>query len=195
LVFFDRILEGDSVNAVLLNDREGAYQATRHLLEQGCRRVAHFAGPQHLNIYKNRRQGYLDALQSYGIASEEDLITDCDMTLESGSACMAQLLALPVPPDAVFSAGDTANLGALQLLKSRGIRVPQDVALAGFSNEALTLVTEPMLTSVDQRTEEMGQAAFRLFTELLEAEGTSFSQRQVVLQPQLFVRASSLRNG
>jgi LacI family transcriptional regulator len=57
LVFFDRILEGDSVNAVLLNDREGAYQATRHLLEQGCRRVAHFAGPQHLNIYKNRRQG------------------------------------------------------------------------------------------------------------------------------------------
>jgi LacI family transcriptional regulator len=195
LVFFDRILEGDSVNAVLLNDREGACQATRHLLEQGCRRVAHFAGPQHLNIYKNRRQGYLDALQSYGIAPDETLITDCDMTQESGNACMAKLLALPVPPDAVFSAGDSANLGALQLLKSRGIRVPQDVALAGFSNEALTLVTEPMLTSVDQRTEEMGQAAFRLFTELLEAEGTSFSQRQVVLQPQLFVRASSLRNG
>ncbi|SFQ83774.1 LacI family DNA-binding transcriptional regulator [Hymenobacter arizonensis] len=193
LVFFDRILEGNNVNAVLLNDREGAYQATRHLLEQGCRRVAHFAGLQHLNIYKNRRQGYLDALQSYGIAPDDDLMTDCDMTLEGGAACMAELLKLPSPPDAVFAPGDPAVLGALQLLKSRGIRVPQDVALAGFSNEALTLVAEPMITSVDQRTEEMGQAAFRLFTELLAAEGMSFSQRQVVLQPQLVVRASSLR--
>ncbi|WP_177204638.1 LacI family DNA-binding transcriptional regulator [Hymenobacter arizonensis] len=195
LVFFDRILEGDNVNAVLLNDREGAYQATRHLLEQGCRRVAHFAGLQHLNIYKNRRQGYLDALQSYGLEPDETLIKDCDMTLEGGTGCMAELLKLSSPPDAVFSAGDSAVLGALQLLKSRGIRVPQDVALAGFSNEALTLVAEPMITSVDQRTEEMGQAAFRLFTELVAAEGTSFSQRQVVLQPQLFVRASSLRKG
>ena len=183
------------MNAVVLNDREGGRQATRHLLEQGCRRVAHLAGPQHLNIYKNRRQGYLDALQTHGIAPDEALIVDSDMTLESGNACMAQLWPCPTPPDAVFSAGDSAILGALQLLKSRGIRVPQDVALAGFSNEALTLVAEPMLTSVDQRTEEMGQAAFRLFTELLSAEGTAFSQRQVVLQPQLFVRASSLRKG
>ncbi|MBF9238531.1 LacI family DNA-binding transcriptional regulator [Hymenobacter sp. BT683] len=193
LVFFDRLVEGDNVNAVVLNDREGGYLATRHLLEQGCRRVAHFAGMQHLNIYKNRRQGYLDALQSYDIAPDESLIMDCNMSLESGANCMAALLDLPNPPDAVFSAGDSAVLGALQLLKSRGIRVPQDIALAGFSNEALTQVAEPMLTSVDQRCEEMGQAAFRLFTELVAAEGTAFSQRQVVLQPQLFVRASSLR--
>jgi LacI family transcriptional regulator len=195
LVFFDRILEGDNVNAVLLNDREGGYQTTRHLLEQGCRRIAHFAGMQHLNIYKNRRQGYLDALQSYGITPDENLIKNCDMTLEGGAACMAELLTLPEPPDAVFAAGDSAILGALQLLKGRGIRVPQDVALAGFSNEALTMVAEPMLTSVDQRCEEMGQAAFRLFTELVEAKGAPFSQRQVVLQPQLFIRASSLHSG
>ena len=193
LVFFDRILEGDSVNAVVLNDQEGAFQATRHLLEQGCHRVAHLAGPQHLNIYRNRRQGYLDALQSHGIAPDESLIIDCDMTLEGGQACTKQLLALPNPPDAVFAAGDSAILGALQVLKSRGLRVPQDVALAGFSNEALTMVAEPNLTSVDQRCEEMGQAAFRLFTDLAAADGTSFSQRQVVLQPQLFVRESSLR--
>jgi LacI family transcriptional regulator len=192
LVFFDRMPEGDNVNAVVLNDWEGAYQATRHLLEQGCRRIAHLAGPQHLNIYKNRRQGYLDALLSHGIAPDEALIIDCDMTVDGGQTSMAQLLALPAPPDAVFAAGDSAILGALQLLKSRHLRVPQDVALAGFSNEALTLVAEPNLTSVDQRCEEMGQAAFRLFTELMEAGDTPFSQRQVVLQPQLFVRESSL---
>ncbi|GAB3588880.1 LacI family DNA-binding transcriptional regulator [Hymenobacter daeguensis] len=195
LVFFDRIPDGDDVNAVVLNDQAGGYQATRHLLEQGCRRIAHLAGAQHLNIYKNRRQGYLDALQSYGLAPDESLIVDCDMTVEGGQASMAQLLALPNPPDAVFSAGDSAILGALQLLKSRGLRVPQDVALAGYSNEALTMVAEPHLTSVDQRCEEMGQAAFRLFTELVEAGGGAFAQRQVLLQPQLFVRESSLREG
>ena len=98
-------------------------------------------------------------------------------------------------PEVVFSASDFSLVGAMQVLKERGLRVPQDVALAGFSNEALTMVAEPMLTSVDQRTEEMGQAAFRLFTELVQAGDAPFSQRQVVLQPQLFVRASSLRKG
>ncbi|MBD2724656.1 MULTISPECIES: LacI family DNA-binding transcriptional regulator [Hymenobacter] len=195
LVFFDRILEGNDVNAVVLNDRAGAYQTTKHLLAQGCRRVAHLGGPLHMNIYKYRRQGYLDALQDHGIAPDESLMLYSNLTVETGREGMAQLLDLPEPPDAVFSAGDSAVLGALQLLKSRGLRVPEDVALAGFSNEALTTVTEPQLTSVDQRCEEMGQATFRLFTELVEAEGAAFSNRQVVLQPQLFVRASSLRSG
>ena len=195
LVFFDRMIEGERVNSVVLDDQMGGYLSTRHLLEQGARRIAHLAGPQHLNIYKNRRQGYEDALRSYRIPLDEALIVDCDMTQEGGQACMTYLLALATPPDAVFSAGDSAILGALQLLKSRGIRVPQEVALAGYSNEALTLVAEPMLTSVDQRCEEMGQAAFRLFMDLVAAEGkgASFSQQQVVLQPQLIVRASSSR--
>ena len=192
LVFFDRVLTGDYVNAVVLNDRAGAYESTRHLLEQGCRRIAHFSGPQHLNIYQNRRQGYLDALQSYGIAPDEELIAYFDMSQEQGAVEMARLLALPNPPDAVFAAGDSSVLGALQYLKKQGLRVPEDVALAGFSNEAFTSITEPMLTSVDQRCEEMGQAAVRLFLELLEAKGTPFSQRQVVLQPELFIRGSSL---
>lgn len=177
LVFFDRILEGDNVNAVVLNDREGAYQSTRHLLEQGCRRVAHFAGLQHLNIYKNRLQGYLDALRSFDLPVDEELIVYSDMTLEKGTAGMKQLLALPNPPDGVFAAGDSSILGVLQLLKSRGIRVPQDIALAGFSNESFTAITEPMLTSVDQRCEEMGQATVRLFMELVEAKGAPFYQR------------------
>ncbi|WP_324678046.1 LacI family DNA-binding transcriptional regulator [Hymenobacter sp. GOD-10R] len=192
LVFFDRVMIGDEVNAVVLNDRTGAYQSTRHLLEQGCRRIAHFAGPQHLNIYQARRQGYLDALQSYNITPDEELIAYFDMSQEQGAEEMARLLALPSPPDAVFAAGDSSVLGALQYLKSQGLRVPEDVALAGFSNEAFTSITEPMLTSVDQRCEEMGQAAVRLFLELVESKGTPFSQRQVVLQPELFVRGSSL---
>jgi LacI family transcriptional regulator len=195
LVFFDRVLEGEHINSVVLNDQQGAFLATRHLLAQGCRRIAHLAGPQHLNIYKNRRLGYFEALESHGIQPDDSLLVECDMSVDGGQAATAQLLALSTPPDAVFSAGDSAALGALQLLKSRGVRVPKDVALVGFSNEALTLVAEPNITSVDQRCEEMGQATFRLFTELVEAGATPFSQRQVVLQPLLFERASSLHRG
>ncbi|RZK18294.1 MAG: LacI family transcriptional regulator, partial [Hymenobacter sp.] len=174
LVFFDRIPTTELVNSVVLNDRDGAFQATRHLLEQGCRRIAHFAGPQHLNIYHQRRQGYLDALASYDLPAPEELLDYSDMTLENGASAMRRLLALPLPPDGVFGAGDSVILGALQLLKSQGIRVPQDVALAGFSNEGFTAITEPQLTSVDQRCEEMGEAAVRLFLELAAAPKASF---------------------
>ena len=195
LVFFDRIPASELVNSVVLNDQAGGFQATSHLLAQGCRRIAHLAGPQHLNIYRHRRQGYLDALAAAGLALDEDLIVYCDMKLEAGAQAMRQLLALPNPPDGVFGAGDLAILGAMQELKSQHLRVPQDVALAGFSNEGFTALTEPGLTSVDQRCEEMGQAAVRLFLELAAEPGAPFTQRQVVLQPELFVRESSRRAG
>ena len=193
LVFYDRIQESDSVNAVVLNDREAAYQTTCHLLDQGCRRVAHLAGAQHLNIYRNRLLGYQDALRSYNIPLNDDLVITCGMTQEEGTAAMHRLLVLPQPPDAIFGAGDYVVLGALQVLKKKGIRVPQEMMLAGFSNEPFTLITEPQLTSVDQRCEEMGQAAVRLCLELLEAKGARFAPRHVVLKGELYIRESSQR--
>jgi LacI family transcriptional regulator len=193
LVFFDRIPASEFVNSVVLNDQAGGFAATNHLLEQGCRRIAHLAGPQHLNIYRERRQGYLNALAAHGIEPQQDLIIYSDMTQEDGAQAMRQLLALPNPIDGVFGAGDSAILGALQTLRGQGIRVPQDIALAGFSNEGFTAITEPRLTSVDQRCEEMGEAAVRLFLELAAAPEALFMQRQVVLQPELFIRESSLQ--
>ena len=191
LVFYDRAPESDAVHAVVLNDREAAYQTTRHLLAQGCRRVAHLAGAQHLNIYRHRLQGYQDALRSYDLPVDDELVITCGMTQEEGAAATRQLLALPAPPDALFGAGDYVVLGALQELKKQGVRVPAQVALAGFSNEPFTLITEPQITSVDQRCEEMGQAAVRLCLELLAAKGTPFAPRHVVLQGELHVRESS----
>jgi LacI family transcriptional regulator len=191
LVFFDRVLEGLDVNAVVIDDRAGGYQSTRHLIAQGCRRIAHFGGPQHLNIYKKRRQGYVDALLEAGMPIEEELMYYCDMTLEDGVTGMQKMLQLPNPPDAIFSSSDFSIVGALQELKRQGLRVPQDIALAGFSNETFTSLTEPMLTSVDQRCEQMGQSAVRLFLEMREEQSTMFSPRLIVLQPDLLIRASS----
>ena len=195
LVYFDRAVEGDHVNAVVLDDREGGYLSTRHLLAQGCCRVAHLAGPQHLSIYKNRRQGYFDALHEAGLPADDNLVVYTELLQEQGAAGLRHLLALPNPPDAVFAAGDFCALGALQEARRQGLRVPADVAIAGFSNESFTLVAEPNITTVDQRCEEMGQTAVRLLLEAIHAKGQPFTPRQVTLRPELLVRGSSLRPG
>ena len=193
LVFFDRILEGHDVSAVVIDDRAGGHRATKHLLDQGYRRIAHFGGPQHLNIYKHRRQGYEDALREQDLPVEADLLVICDMKIEDGVAGMQQLLALPQRPDAIFSASDFTLIGALDVLKEQGLRVPEDVGLVGFSNELFSRLTEPKLTSVDQHCELMGQTATRLLLEIMHTQGQPFAHRHVVLQPNLLVRASSMR--
>jgi LacI family transcriptional regulator len=195
LVFFDRVLEGYAVNAVVLDDRAGGYRATKHLLEQGYRRIAHFSGPQYLNIYKHRRQGYEDALREYGLPVEEALILYGHMDMPDGSAGMQQLLALPEPPDAVFSGSDFSAAGALAVLNERGLRVPEDMGLVGYSNELFSRLTRPMITSIDQHCEVMGRTATRLLLQIMEEREQHFAPRHVVLQPELFVRASSLRTG
>ncbi len=193
LVFFDRILEGHDVSAVVIDDRAGGYRATKHLLEQGYRRIAHFGGPQHLNIYKHRRQGYEDALREHGLPVAEELLTICDMKMEDGVAGMRRLLQLPTPPDAIFSASDFTLVGALEVLKEHGLRVPEDVGLVGFSNELFSRLTEPKLTSIDQHCELMGRSATHLLLQTMEEQGQHLPPRHVVLQPNLCVRASSLR--
>ena len=192
LVFFDRILDGLDVNAVVIDDRAGGYQSTRHLLAQGRRRVAHLGGPQHLNIYKDRYQGYLDALREAAVPFDESLVYISDMRLEDGARAVDQFLRLPQPPDALFSASDLSAVGAMQALKARGRRVPADVAVTGFSNEMFSSFTEPMLTTIDQRCEQMGQSAVRLFLELRDEQAGQFSPRRIVLQPDLLVRGSSV---
>jgi LacI family transcriptional regulator len=157
--------------------------------------VAHLAGPQHPNSYKNRRQGYFDALREAVLPEDEGLVAYTDMLQEQGAAGLRQLLALPNPPDAVFAVGDFCALGAMQEGRRHGLRVPEDVAIAGFGNESFTLVAEPNIATVDQRCEETGQAAVRLLLEVIDSKGDAFTPRQVALRPGLLVRGSSLRPG
>ncbi|TLM94165.1 LacI family transcriptional regulator [Hymenobacter jeollabukensis] len=193
LVFFDRIPDSPNVSAVVLDDYQGAYQAVEHLIGQGCRRIAHIGGPQHLNICRNRYRAYRDALQAHGLPYDEQLVYFCDLTLPEGLQAAEVLLSRHVPFDAVFAANDLAVAGAMQVLRAAGLRIPQDVALAGFSNELFTLLTEPHLTTVDQRCEEMGRTAVRLLLDMVADQTRQLPPRQIVLQPELLVRASSQR--
>ena len=194
LVFFDRMAEdmaGPNTGAVVIDDHAGAYQAVTHLIGQGCRRIAHIGGPQHLNICRNRYRAYCDALRDHDLPYDEQLVHFCNLTLPEGHQAMQVLLEQAPQLDAVFAANDLAVAGAMPVLRAAGRRIPQDVALAGFSNELFTLLTEPHLTTVDQRCEEMGRTAVRLLLDMIHEQPQRQAPRRVVLQPELVVRESS----
>jgi len=196
LVFFDRLVEGfrgRNVSSVVVDDYQGAFQAVAHLAAQGCTRIAHLTGPLHLSINKNRHQGYRDALTAHGLPVAEELIVFCEMTQKGGTQALRQLLKLPQRPDAVFASNDLAAVGALQVARTHRLRVPQDLAIVGFSNEAFGALTEPMLSTVDQRCEQMGRTAVQQLQKLLKGGPTHPELRPVVLKPKLLVRASSQR--
>lgn len=192
LVFFDRVPELPRSTAVVLDDFQGAYQAVSHLIEQGCTRVAHLAGPQHLNTSRNRYLGYQQALRAHGLAPDERWVYYLPTPdLTSGRTGMQQLLRLPERPDAVFAAYAFPAVGALAVLQEHGLRVPQDLALACFSNEPFTTMTQPSLTAVDQRADQMGETAVRLLLQLLK-RGAEYTPPHIVLKPELHIRSSSL---
>lgn len=193
LVLFDRVNENLDASIVVIDDYRGAYSATTHLIEQGCERIAHFGGQQHINIYKNRFRGYLDALEDNGIEFNPDRVILSDLQVADGRAGMTQLLKLPKPPDALFAASDYSAVGAMQTLKDKGLKIPKDVALVGFSNEPFTSFVEPALSTVDQRSEEMGQFAAKIFLEEVQANNGDFMPRKSVLTPELIIRGSSLK--
>ena len=192
LVFFDRMPALPNACGVVVDDYLGAYQVVEHLIAQGCRRIAHFAGPQQVTITFDRHRAYRDALLAHGLPYEADLVVSlADSGMAAGAAAMRELLNRTPQPDAVFSAYDFPAAGAMQVLEEHGRRVPEDVALAGFSNEPFATMVKPQLTSVDQHGQLMGEAAVQLFLQLLKRTDI-FTGQRIVLKPELIIRGSSL---
>lgn len=193
LVLFDRAHESLQVPAVVVNDYQGAFDATRHLIAQGCRRIAHIGGQQHVTNFNQRLRGYIDALNVHNIAVDEDLIVYGKVSIESGRACMDHLL--PLKPDAVFAVEDFTALGAMQSIKEAGLQIPQQVAIIGFANEKFSEYLTPSLSTVNQHTVRMGEEAATLFFELLHKKTPAKAlPRKLVLEPEIIVRQSSAIN-
>lgn len=193
LLLFDRITDELPVSQVVIDDYLGAYKVTEHLIKQGCRRIAHFTSPKKINIYKDRLRGYIEALKEYNIPFEQELVVESNMQLQGGRESMETLLKLDKLPDAIFSASDYGAMGAMQVLKSQKIRIPDQVALAGFSNEPFTSFTDPTLTTVDQQSFAMGNAIANLFFEQLQQGDKLYRPKKIILSPELIIRESSLR--
>lgn len=193
LILFDRSNDELEVSHVVIDDYLGGYKATEHLIQQGCKRIAHFTNARKISIYKERLRGYRDALLDNGLKYDESLVVESNLQLEDGRNGMHQLLKLKPLPDAIFSASAYGAMGALQVLKEKNIKVPDQVALVAFSNEPFTSFTEPALTTVDQHPMRMGNAAAEIFLEEISSANEKFIPQKIVLKPELIVRASSLK--
>lgn len=165
IVFFDRIYEGLETNRVLVDDKEGAQSAVNHLVDIGCKHIAHLAGPVGLQISKNRLEGYKDALAERGISFNESLVAldSKGAEYEEGYRRTKDLLALEQRPDGIFASLDLAAIGAMKAIKEAGLSIPEDIAVAGFSDWQMSSYVDPSLTTVAQPGFEMGQEAARLF--------------------------------
>ncbi|WP_192820317.1 LacI family DNA-binding transcriptional regulator [Rufibacter sp. LB8] len=196
LVLFDRTTDALEVSQVMIDDYLGAYKVVEHLIGQGCRRIAHFTSPKKVSVFKERLRGYMDALRDYEIPFDEALVIKSNLQLEDGRSSMEQLLELKNIPDAVFSASDYGAMGALQVLKERHIKVPQEIALAGFGNEPFTSFSDPALTTVDQFSLTMGRITAELFFENFKSgPDKKLVPQKTVLKPELIIRGSSLKAG
>jgi DNA-binding LacI/PurR family transcriptional regulator len=193
LVMFNRICEGLDVSKVLVDDHDGAYKGVTHLIQQGCRRIAHLAGPQNLQIGRERLQGYLDALRDHNLPVDEALIVYYDLSKASAQACARQLLDLPQPPDAIFAVNDPAAIQVILTAKNRNIRIPAELAVVGFSNEPTSALIDPALTTLAQPLDEIGKTAVQFLLQEIEQEERPFVPIQRVLKTELIIRASSLR--
>ncbi len=191
LVFFDRVLESLNVSKVMVNDFKGSVLAMEHLISRGCRRIAHFAGPQHVQLYAERSRGYTQSLLKHGFELDEELVFENVITRETGCKAMEKILAMSPRPDAVFSSGDYSALGAMLCTMEAGLKVPSDIAFIGFANEPFGAIITPSLTSVDQHALEMGRQAATLLIEQIENKNKPFVPRTVILDPELIVRNST----
>lgn len=193
LVLFDRTTPKLQTSQVVIDDYQGAYMATCHLIEQGCSRIVHFTTERKIDIYKERYRGYVNALQDHNIELHENLVFSGSLQLEDGRKHAESLLKSGAKFDAIFSASDYSAMGAMQVLKENGLRIPQDVALVGFLNEPFTSFTDPPLTSVNQFPVEMGQTAAQLFFDTLNSEKEKIVPKKTIIQPELIIRKSSLK--
>ncbi|GAA4458187.1 LacI family DNA-binding transcriptional regulator [Nibrella saemangeumensis] len=193
VVFFNRICEDMAVSKVTVDDYDGAFRAVEHLIETGKRRIAHLAGPDSLQNSRNRLNGYLDALQKYGLPMDPSLIISYDLTLDKANIYVNHLLNLSQPPDALFAINDPTAIEALQVIKARGLKIPDDIAVVGFSDDPISALVEPGLTTVAQPVTEIGEQAARLLLNQLQNEDDRFEPETVVLSTQLIVRGSTKR--
>ncbi len=187
-VFLGRYPLNPDITSIGVDDVAGADLVTTHLLAHGFRSIAHLAGPlQHLSAV-DRRTGYCNALARAGIPCQDAYLIEGDYSEESGRQGAMRLLELPERPRAVFAANDEMAFGALDVFRSHGLRVPDDVALAGFDDLALARVMTPPLTTVRQPIRQLGTAAAERLLALIH--GQPVTERQTVLPVSLAVRDS-----
>lgn len=196
IVFFDRITEEIDTFKVVVDNYKGAYNATKHLINSGYKKIAHISSAAHLSISIERLEGYKAALKDNNIPFTESYVKNCNhggMIYKELEDAVKSLVNLKDRPDAIFSAGDRLTVSCLSALNTIGINIPEEMALVGFSNSPLVELMSPSLTVVKQPAFEMGQTATELLIKLIESKRPITEFEKIVLQTEVFERKSSAK--
>ena len=189
LVFFDRICIGLNTDRVVVDDYAGAFAAVEYLIQTGCKRIAFYSSPFHLEISKNRKNGYMDALRKYNLPVDETLIRVCD-TREEAIIITPEILDRPNRPDGFFAINDHCAAGILYAAKLAKLRVPKDVAIMGFSDGELAKACDPMLSTVEQHGFEIGKHAAKLLIDKINGE-TQGQYSNKIVKTNLIIRGTT----
>ena len=193
VIFFDRVSDCYNCMRVVIDNYRAGYEATAHLVEQGCKRIVHLGGSLRRNVYSDRFAGYRQALADNGIAFDQRLVFSGDMSELSGTVTAQKMIRMKPRPDGIFTSNDTSAVAVMVELLDSGIRIPEDIAVAGFNNDPISHLITPNLTTIDYPAREMGEiAANALISKLGNSESASLST--IILRHNLVVRSSSLRN-
>jgi LacI family transcriptional regulator len=191
VIFFDRVHEHKKCPSIFINNYQAAYDITAHLIEQGCKRIAHIGGNQLRNVYSERARGYKQALQDNKIPFDDELLIINDLSAKSGIEATEKILGMANRPDGVFVANDICAIACIQTMKKAGIKIPAEIAFVGFNNDPTSCVIEPNLTTIDYRGYEMGEVAAKIMVDHLMKGDDLQKTHSLILRSELIIRESS----
>lgn len=191
LVFFARTCLPEMFSSVVGNGDVAAQEATQHLIETGSRRIAFVGGPNHLDMVRRRKHGYLEALRDNRIPIERELVVCDRIDFDTALQNTLRLLQRDDRPDAIVAFNDIILFAAFNAIKQQGLRIPEDVALIGFTDDAHARYTTPCLSAIEDQSHKMGQTACRL---LLSAIGGDTKVRKEIVPQKLVIRETSAKH-
>lgn len=190
LVLFNRVAPQITVPKVVVDDFEGSFVVVEHLIKQGFKRIAHLGGPLNLLVSRERLRGYSAALQKYGISLDPELIVHSELSSSSCRVYCHYLLDRKERPDAIFALNDPMAIELMLNARERGLAIPDDLGVVGFSDDRVSAFIEPGLTTMRQPTVEMGRKAAQILMNLVN-NGPEDATLETVLKTELIVRGSS----
>ena len=193
VIFFDRVEENSESTKVIIDNYKCGYQATQHLIDQGCKRIVLVTANLKRNVYAQRHKGYKDDLYDNNIPFNEDYVLIKDLSEQCGIEAALEILKMKPFPDGAFITNDFSAAVCMQTLKEHGVNIPDDIAVVGFNNDALGKIVEPQLTTIDSPGMDMGEIAARNLINHLKGISNIRHTQTIVIRSELVIRKSSLK--
>ncbi len=195
VIFFDRTIELENTISIIIDNYKAAYEATSHLITQGCKKIMHITGSLARNVYSERLRGYKQALKDNKLPLQEKFIYVSPFNDTTGKEAADIILKLKPAerPDGVFVANDSAAVHCMLHLKAANVVIPGEIAFVGFNNDPISKIIEPNLTTVRYPAYAMGEIAVTNLINILTKENNAQATNSLVMRSELLIRASSLK--